>query len=176
MKQHHHVRVDRELKLDCLVWLEFLHQPQVICRPFVDFSDENSMIELAFFTDAVKSDRLGMGGVFNKQWFSQSWDEFIKDYDPSIEYLELLALNVGIDLWCSFFQDKRVILFCDNEAVVHMVNKSASGCKNCMVLIWLIVINSMKWNCRLFICHVKGVSNIKASLLSGMKISKFQVE
>ena len=46
MKQHHRVRVDKELCMNCAIWLEFLEQPNSICRPFVDFSDENKSEEM----------------------------------------------------------------------------------------------------------------------------------
>ena len=147
MKQHYHVRVDKELRMDCAVWLDFLQQPLAICRPFVDFQDPASEV-IPFFTDVAKSDTLGLGYVFNHSWVSQKWDGFVKQCDPSIEYLELFALTVAIDLWGHKFCNHRITIFCDNQAVVHMVNKSAAKCVNCMVLIRLIVINSMRYNFR----------------------------
>ena len=35
LKQHHHVRLDHEFKLDCKIWLQFLtdEMQQVVCRP-----------------------------------------------------------------------------------------------------------------------------------------------
>lgn len=39
LKQHHHIRVGRELRKDLLVWKSFLADNQVsIARPFLDFS------------------------------------------------------------------------------------------------------------------------------------------
>ena len=37
-KQHHHVKLDKEFKLDCTVWLRFLSSEicSVVCRPMVD--------------------------------------------------------------------------------------------------------------------------------------------
>ena len=104
---------------------------------------------------------------------SQGWNGFVKECNPSIEYLELFALTVAIDLWGHYFENKRVTIFCDNSSVVHMVNKTSSRCVNCMVLIRLIVINCMKFNFRLNVCHVKGVLNSEAGALSRNKVNTF---
>ena len=41
-KPHHHIKVDKEFKLDCQVWIGFLNsqerQRTGICRPFIDFT------------------------------------------------------------------------------------------------------------------------------------------
>ena len=64
LKQHHHVRADRELKLDCLVWENFLENQEAVCRPFMDFSEHLVVDKIDFFTDVVKSDKLSYGCVF----------------------------------------------------------------------------------------------------------------
>ena len=52
LKQHHHIRVDAELRLDRLVWVRFLKNDTSICRPFMDFSEVLIAEKLNFFTDA----------------------------------------------------------------------------------------------------------------------------
>ena len=111
---------------------------KAICRPFVDFKENTWLAQaLQFYTDAAKSDRLGIGCLFGNHWLHKKWNSFIADCNPSIEYCELFALTVGVDLWGHEFRNKRVIIYCDNMSVVHMVNKSSTGCQNCMVLIRL---------------------------------------
>ena len=173
LKQSHHVRVDRELRLDCLVWVHFLQQPEAICRPFIDMTDSVNAKQLNFYTDTAKSDKLGFSGSFDNHWMKGYWQGFIRQCNPSIEYLELYALVVAVDLWSWKFRNNRVIIFCVNESVIHMVNKTSTGCKNCMVLIRLLVLTSMKNNCRIFAKHVKGIQNCLSDALSrnNMKIS-----
>ena len=104
--------------------------PPVYCRPFLDFKSYISANEIRFFTDASGNFKLGMGGVCERSWFTKMWDsDFMKTYNPSIEYLELYALVTGILLWIHRYRNKRVVIFCDNISVVYMVNKSTSICK-----------------------------------------------
>ena len=69
LKQHHHIRLDREFKLDCAVWLQFLQnsnfKEQVICRPMVDIINAyDTAEEIEFFSDASGS--IGFGAIFGK--------------------------------------------------------------------------------------------------------------
>ena len=169
------MHVERNLVL--LYFIEMLPRtvsPKAICRPFVDFKENTWTAEsLNFLTDAAKSDKLGLGCIFGRHWLHKTWDGFIAEADPSIEYLELYALAVGVDLWGHEFHNKRVIIYCDNMSVVHMLNKSTANCVNCMVLIRLLVLNSLKYNFRLFARHEKGIDNVGADLLSRNKLHKF---
>ena len=65
---------------------------------------------------------------------------------PSIEYLELYALTVAVVLWLHRFKNRNIYLFCDNESIVNMVNSSSSSCKNCMLLIRLVVMEGLVHN------------------------------
>ena len=67
-KQHYRINVDRELKNDCLMWLEFLKKPEAVCRPFINFTTEHSSDVLDFFTDASGKHDHGFGCVFNPSW------------------------------------------------------------------------------------------------------------
>ena len=51
---------------------------------------------------------------------------------PSIEYLELYGLTAGPLTWGEQIINQRIIVFCDNLAVVGMINNCASTCSNCM--------------------------------------------
>ena len=80
---------------------------------------------------------------------------------------------VGALNWIRLFENKRIILFCDNEAVVKMINKSSSSCKNCMVLIRLMVAESIARNVRIFARHVGTKANGKADALSRLDMARF---
>ena len=101
LKQHHHVRLDSEFKGDCQVWLNFLTSAtKGLNRPFVDISDTLTVGTLDFYTDATKGESLGMGGIFKNQWYFAKWEhDYIKQFNPSIEYLELLGVCMGVFIW-----------------------------------------------------------------------------
>ena len=172
MKPYHHVRVNADMKADLNTWQVFLNEPTVFCRPFLDYSHVISAEELFWYTDA--SGRIGYGGVRNENWFSQAWSkEFLIRCKPSIQYLELFAVCVSILLWSCDYSNKRIRLFCDNGSVVNMLRTSSSGCKNCMKLIRLIVLECLTWNVRIFLRHVKTEDNFFADALSRGQMSRF---
>ena len=165
LQLHHHLRITGEMKMDLKVWKIFLQSQAVFCRPFMDFSKFWKATELDFFTDS--SGVVGMGGYCMTEWFYQVWDStFIQKHNPSIEYLELYAVTTGVLLWIHKFQNKRVVIFTDNESVTNMVNNNTSGCRNCMVLVRLIVLECLIWNVRLDAKFVRSKDNKIADALS----------
>ena len=66
------------------------------------------------------------------------------------------------------------MLFCDNESVVHMINNNSSRCKNCMVLMRLLVAESMIRNVRVFAKHIGTKDNGKADALSRLDLKRFR--
>ena len=138
LKPHHHVTLDKEFKNDCLMWTIFLGNQTAVNRPFVDMDRSTSANDIGFFTDSSKNENFGFGCYLGKlkQWTFGIWEPgFIKQKDPSIAYLELYALCVGIFCWQENLTNGKLLLHCDNESIVHMVNNMTSGCKNCMYLL-----------------------------------------
>ena len=168
LKHHHHVAVDREFKDNCCIWVDFLQYQRSVSRPFVDFlSNELSSEHLFFFTDASKGESKGFGCVFGKHWTWGFWEkDYIKDYDPSIAYMELFALCMGIFVWADELRDVRIQIFCDNQSAVQMVNKLTSKCRNCMVLLRKLMLNNLQFNRRVFVSFVDTKSNFLADSLS----------
>ena len=105
----------------------------------------------------------------------QKWDaKFIKEKNLSIGYLELYALLATVLNWIKKFRNRRIVLFCDNISVVHMVNNTSSSCKNCMVLIRKLVLISLIENVRIYTKYVASKDNTRADMLSQLKIQAFK--
>ena len=174
LKHHHHIRITAEMRGDLEMWLEFVKHPTIYARPFADFSHEIRAPEIQMYSDAAKRLGLGYGGVCQDSWMFGVWDDsFIKECDPSIEYLELYALTGMMLNWIHRYKNRRVTLFCDNQAVVQMVNNTSSSCKNCMVLIRMIMLKCFKENVRLYATYIRSQENTTSDLLSRQKISRF---
>ena len=119
LKKHHHVTLDKEFKNDCAVWIEFLsdHIQLAVCRPFIDFSVSRTATQLNLYMDSSGNSMLGFGGFFDNQWFAGTWDPgFIVDCCPSIEFMELYAITIAIQIWVPKLMNSRVILFTDNTS------------------------------------------------------------
>ena len=126
--------------------------------------------DIKFYSDASAAKRLGFGCLLNNSWIQKFWEEdFIEKKKPSIEYLELFALTAGILTWerRSELRDCRISIFCDNQAVVQMINNGmVSSCKNCMVLLRMLVLSGLKFNRRISAKFIQSKKNILADSLS----------
>ena len=174
IKPHHHIKIKQENKLDLMIWKGFLLHPSAVNRNFLDlevWSAEN----VDLFSDASKNPNLGFGAYCGTEWTAGRWNKsFMLAEDPSIEFLELFAVAVGILNWIKLFQNKRIALFCDNEAVVHMINNTASKCPRCMVLLRLITLEGMVNNIKISARHVGTKANGKADALSRCDFKRFR--
>ena len=173
LKPHHHIRINMEMRRDLEMWTVFLQHPTVFCRPFIDVSEFLVADEIDMFSDT--SGVIGMGAICGSSWMFQKWPNvFIKKYKPSIEFLELFAVTAAVLAWISRFKNRRVILFCDNQSVVDMINVTSTSCKHCMVLIRFIVLKGLMENVRVFAKHVEGKKNVFADSLSRDKLQVFR--
>ena len=139
----------------------------------MDFAELTSHA-IDMYSDASRNFELGFGAYCGPEWTYAQWDkEFMERCEPSIEFLELYAVAVAILNWIKLFRNKRITLFCDNEAVVHMINSSTSKCKRCMVLLRMIVLKGLVQNVRIAARHVGTKLNGKADALSRLDFGRF---
>ena len=163
------------MRMDLELWQIFLQHPSIYSRKFIDFNKSISATDLDFYTDASANPNLGCGGIFGTEWFILQWNEkFIKNYKPSINYLELYALTVALAIWIPKLKNQKIYIFCDNMSVVQMVNSSSSKCKNCMVLIRIITLKALTFNVKLSVKHVPGKLNQFSDWLSRLEYKKFR--
>ena len=179
LKPHHQVKLDCEFKLDRQVWLMFLTSldlRNVVIRPMLDVDAKVLSTAISFFSDASKAETLGFGCVLDDKWIFGQWPQgFIKERDPSIEVLELFALTAGILTWEDdpVLNNTRITAFCDNMAVVHMINNMSSRCEICMKMIRMLTLNGLLHNRRLAAKFVKTKDNGVADALSKLQLQRF---
>ena len=172
MKPHHHVNVNRKIKEDLRMWIKFLSNPTIYCRPFIDFSMVLEAEQLDWYTDA--SGVVGVGGICQGNWFQMKWEKsFLRDYHPSIEFQELFGVAILVVLWLHKYENRRICLYCDNESVCFMLNKSSSDCMKCMALIRIITLKALQHNVRVFAQHLRTDQNYLADSLSRYQMNKF---
>ena len=140
----------------------------------VDLQQITSAKKLNFYSDASANNNLGFGAVFDNCWLYARWEDgYIEKNKPSIEYLELFALSVAIITWGDKIKNQRIAVFCDNIAVVHMINNGTSSCKNCMYLLRLVTLDNMINNRGVFAIYVKSADNFLADALSRLQFNRF---
>ena len=115
----------------------------------------------------------GIGGYSEGRFFHAEVPQFIQSDDRySIVHLELIALVIGVRLWGNKVRGVRYAVNCDNEAVVHVVNKGAS--KDPILLDWL---RELAFECAVMDCQVEarfilGRTNRIPDILSRWTINK----
>ena len=139
LQPHHHMAITHEHRMDLLVWKKFLEFPNIFCRSFLKIRTLTAE-DVCLYSDASRNFELAFGAYCGSEWTWGQWNlQFMQENEPSIEFLELFGVAVGVLNWIKFFANKKIALFCDNIAVVHMINNMTSGCKQCMALLRLIV-------------------------------------
>ena len=129
--------------------------------------------QLDMYSDASGNYKLGFGAYCGPEWTFGQWDlDICNKRKLSIEFLELFTVLVGVLNWIHLFRNKRIVLFCDNESVVQMIN-SSSKCKDCMILIRYLTAESIDKNVRVFAKHVGTKNNGKADALSRLDFNRF---
>lgn len=173
LKRFHHVRVDREIRKDCMVWKTFLHHKKgKYNRPFADFALTVMATELQYFTD---SSFVGAGGFFDGRYFYCEFEPgFVVRTKAHIALLELYAITVSIHLWAKYLKGMKVLIFSDSMSAVEMVNSASSSCARCMHLIRHITLVSLKYRTRISVRHILGRKNILADKLSRLQIKAFK--
>ena len=169
-KPHHHITLNSKFLQDCKMWEFFLTNSDKtsLCRPFIDVYGIGTAQKLQFYSDASASvKRGGFGAYYSGRWIAGMWEKsFLIKCNPSIEFLELYALCLGIFTWQEELQNTRVVLYCDNRSVCDMVNHSSSKCPKCMILIRLLTLNCLTFNQKIYIDHIGTKSNTLADSLS----------
>ena len=118
---------------------------------------------------------IGFGAYCGNEWCYGQWDQtFLKQCKPSIEYQELYGVTVRVLLWIRNFPNRAVNLFCDNTSVKDMINNTGSSCKNCMVLLRLIVLEGLLHNVVVKAKYVATDKNGKADALSRLQMERFR--
>ena len=178
LKQHHHVYLNKSFIQDCKVWVSFLknsHRVQ-LCRLFSDFDFSQKHTILSFYSDASLNAKLGFGAVFNNHWLAGQWNaKFIELCKPSIKFLELYALVIALTAWRyeSQLQNQKIVIFCDNQAVVHMVNNLASSCMHCQKLIRILVLQAIIFGQNVRVHYIASKLNHLADALSRLDFARF---
>lgn len=170
-KPHHHVRVTEGLRADISVWLEFLSQFNGVSMWQTPMPLEDT---LQVHSDAAGS--LGFGVFFDNRWCAQRWPTswansgILRD----LTFLELFPILVAVCLWREHFKDRKVLFWCDNQAVVRVINRQTSRSERVMRLVRKLVLTCLQANISFSARYVPGTSNCIADALSRFQEDRFR--
>ena len=69
---------------------------------------------------------VGFGAISRNQIFHAIFPESIIKLKLHINALELFSIVVAVHIWGGTFQGKKILIFCDNEASVKVINSGSS--------------------------------------------------
>ena len=156
---HHYVSFNKEVKWDLRTWLNFLEEYNG-----VTFFRTQRLINsdtLNMCSDACKQ---GFGATFGKEWiqclYPCSWS------DHHIAFLELYPIYVMIAMFGNTIANSNIVFYCDNIAIVHVINKQSASDNSLMAIVRPLVLVLIKYNIHLMCKHVPGKENIICDQLS----------
>lgn len=170
---HDRVALDDGCRSDLRFWSSLCDSWNGISFFYNDFAD--SSVALRMFTDAAPS--IGFGGIYNDEWFADVWPEELRALPPgsqSTALLELYPIVVACILWGNQWLRKQIVVFCDNEATVNIINKARSTIPFINRLVRRLTWTCVMGNFTLRATHIPGLDNKIADSLSRFKFQEFR--
>lgn len=125
-------------------------------------------------SDATSS--IGFGVFFNNRWCTQRWPTgwaqtgILRD----LTFLEFFPILVALSLWKDLFRDRKVLFWCDNQAVVRVINRQISWSERVMGLVKRLVLTCLRANISFSAKYIPGTSNNIADALSCFQEDHFR--
>ena len=129
---------------------------------FFDHRPIKALVEL----DACMT---GMGGCWYSQVYSLPIEKNYKNF--TIYHLEMLNLLVATRLWTDHWSSQKVVLFCDNQAVVSVLNNGRTKDRTLGAIARNIQMIAAIKDINLNVVHILGKNNTVADLLSRWDIT-----
>ncbi|RXN34492.1 poly [Labeo rohita] len=104
------------------LWISFLKQWNGLS--FFYSNLVSSPIDIQLYTDATPS--VGFGGFLRGRWFASTWPPELADLPQQLSssaLFELYPLVAAASLWGKEWSATSIVVHCDNEAIVHCINK-----------------------------------------------------
>ena len=125
--------------------------------------------DVTFATDSCLK---GCGGVCVTEYFHVAFPRSITDQQLRIHHLEMLGVLIGVRIWGRYCVGMKVQIFCDNDAVVQVINSSKTKdvfLGSCLRELWLEV---ARHGFELRAVHLPGEENRVPDWLSRWDLSK----
>ena len=162
------IKLTQSVKSDMRTWLAFLSNFNgssfFLTRNWI------TSPSLQLYTDASGS--FGYGAVFQDQWFYGPWPESWKSLNIAV--LEFYPIVLSVIIWGHLMRNQRITFFTDNEALVHVINKSSCRDKFLMSFVRRLVFVCLQNNILFRARHVPGIKNDLADSLSRLQIQRFR--
>uniref|UniRef100_A0A1X7U7T0 Reverse transcriptase domain-containing protein n=1 Tax=Amphimedon queenslandica TaxID=400682 RepID=A0A1X7U7T0_AMPQE len=110
----HHIKLNRGFKADLQWWQFLIHKWNgvIFLHPHRE-------------TVSISSDASGSWGYTSPWWFQLPWPASM--YQADIAVKELVPIILAVVTWSPLFNEAHLLCYCDNQAVVAVINSSTQN-------------------------------------------------
>lgn len=163
----HHVRLSKEARSDIEWWFQFSEEWNGVA---IMRGPKEARASVTLTSDA--SGGWGCGAFCGIQWFMLKWAGSIEGCHITVK--ELVPIVIAAAVWGSEWQGRTVQVWCDNAAVVAIINQGSSRNKEAMHLARCLAFVLAKREFEMVATHIKGVDNSLADALSRDNLPLFR--
>ena len=166
---HHTLKLTSQCKADLRWWDKCLATHNGTTWMQHEWDNKDVMV---MYTDA--SD-LAVAAVFERSWTvlnftgDNSWMK-----RETIAWRELYAIVLGIALFGSRMMNRQLIMYTDNQAIMHSINTGTCKDPSIMALIRALYFYTSQYQIKYKSCYVHTLSNTAADSLSRLQYNKFK--
>ena len=154
------IKFTSDYKKDLKWWYTFLKEYNGISMiPHLQWSKPDVVLE----TDACLT---GCGAISQGECFHTTFPKFILNHVHNINTLELLTITIACKIWGTQFRGKRILVYCDNNTSVQVLNSGKSKDEALLKCLREICYFSAMHEFEIRAEHLPGVENRKSDLLS----------
>ena len=160
-EKYHHIRLSNAFRSDLRWWHTFLNawNGKAMMRAQNQWSPA-----VKVFTDA--SGEVGCGALWGSHWLQLKWADMATWKDIPITQKEVLPAVLACAVWGHQWRAKRVLLHCDNEAAVAVLNAGYSHDSLIMHLLRTLFFIKAHFDLDLRVTHIPGKDNGVADAIS----------
>ena len=168
-ENHHYIKLNTDFRSDLAMWSKFLSGWNGVSF-FLD-EEYTQAADIRLFTDSTDT---AFGGIYNNKWFQGYFPNDLYSEDTSMALFELYPIVMACSMWGYTWARKKILLNCDNESTVYIINKGRSKIPSIMKfmrkLTWIAATNNFVLHAR----HIRGRDNSIADAISRFQMVKFR--
>ena len=114
---------------------------------------------------------MGLGAIWDKCFYSVTLPLFVKCQNRIVVF-EMLNILVAFRVWGKLWSNKRILIWCDNRAVVNILGRNMTRDSELGAILREILMVQACGNVQFVVRHVSGEGNPIADALSRVHIQK----
>jgi hypothetical protein len=159
-RKHHHVRLGCSARADINWWASYISK----FNGTAFFIRKDTAPSGKFTSDACNN---GGGSAFRTDWFYCNWAiDYPAVASMHINLKELFVVLLAAYRWARAWSNLHIVVYSDNSATVHILNKGSSRNATAMKWIRQLFWLSAVFNFHLTAKHIPGVDNIISDTIS----------